>query len=364
MLIGSAGIPLTLIWDYSWECTIGVDLFWGPPHTATYLSVVLAGLGALSMIRHGGEGVRLGFLTAPAGAWIGIWGTLAFGAAVLFDRWWQGAYGLGAGIWHPPQICKAVAFFAVLFGTLICCAGAQNASHRTDSFWQNGGFVVAGGLLLLLIGVVTLKGSVPNYQHRGDFYEIACGSYALPLAAIAIAGKRRFAATKAALAYMGLACVMVWMLPLFAARPLTAPVYNPMDHLMPPPFPLLLIIPALIFDLILNRGRVERSIGMPGWMYSSLMIGMAGLAFAAALVGVQWFFSKFLLSSAADNWFFAGGGRHWPFFVKIPEQARRAFLNGSADELNESSLLVVGALAIASTRVGSWLGQWLKKVGR
>src|SRR5262245_59657573 len=84
MLLGAAGIPLSLIWDYSWECTIGVDLFWGPPHTATYLSVILAGLGALGMIGRNGDGVRLGVLSAPAGAWIGVWGALAFLAAVLF----------------------------------------------------------------------------------------------------------------------------------------------------------------------------------------------------------------------------------------------------------------------------------------
>src|SRR5580765_3810058 len=65
MLLGAAGIPLSLIWDYSWECTIGVDLFWGPPHTATYLAVFLAGLGAVSMIRRNGEGVQLGPLSAP-----------------------------------------------------------------------------------------------------------------------------------------------------------------------------------------------------------------------------------------------------------------------------------------------------------
>src|SRR6476660_3224613 len=82
MLLGAAGIPLSLVWDYSWECTIGVDLFWGPPHSATYLAVFFAGLGAVSMIRKNGEGVRLGPLSGPAGAWIGIWGALAFAAAV------------------------------------------------------------------------------------------------------------------------------------------------------------------------------------------------------------------------------------------------------------------------------------------
>src|SRR5437764_1996297 len=96
MLLGAMGIPLSLIWDYSWECTIGVDLFWGPPHTATYVSVALAGLGALSLIVRPEPGIRIGFLSGPVGAWITAWGAVASVASVLFDRWWQGAYGLGA----------------------------------------------------------------------------------------------------------------------------------------------------------------------------------------------------------------------------------------------------------------------------
>jgi hypothetical protein len=374
MLLGAAGIPLSLIWDYSWECTIGVDLFWGPPHTATYFSVVLAGLGAVGMVSRNGDRVRLGFLSAPAGAWIGIWGALAFVAAVLFDRWWQGAYGLGAGIWHPPQICKAVAFFAILCGTLVCCASAQSRDEEDVSFLCEYGVSVAGGLILMLVWVVTLKGSMANWQHGGSFYEVACGVYALPLAAIAIAGKGRWPATGAALVYMGLSCATIWLLPLFSAKPLIAPVYNFLDHMMPPPFPLLLVLPALVLDLILKRRLKEASLltpaatkgtfRLPGWMYSSLLVGMVAVGFAGVLVAVQWFFSEFLLSKVADNWFFAGGGQHWPFFLRISEQARRVFWSGAGDDVNESNLLVIVVLAMVSTRVGLWVGEWLKGVRR
>src|SRR5205823_5659357 len=99
--------------DFSWESTIGVDLVWSPPHTLTYLAIGFAGLAALALIFQSsrsaaGEnsGIKLAGLTAPLGAWVCVWGALAFGAATLFDRWWQSNYGLVAGLWHPPQIAK------------------------------------------------------------------------------------------------------------------------------------------------------------------------------------------------------------------------------------------------------------------
>src|SRR5947208_3449757 len=107
MLVGAAGIPVSLLWDYSWECTIGVDLFWGPPHAAIYLSVLLTGIGAIAMLGRNAPGIRFGPWTGPFGAWLTLWGVAAFASTLLFERWWQGAYGLSAGIWHPPQICKA-----------------------------------------------------------------------------------------------------------------------------------------------------------------------------------------------------------------------------------------------------------------
>ena len=51
-------------------------------------------------------------------------------------------------------------------------------------------------------------------------------------------------------------CATVWLLPLFPAKPQVAPIYNPLDHLMPPPFPLLLIVPALVTSH--NGGAVVR----------------------------------------------------------------------------------------------------------
>jgi len=357
LLLGAGGVPLSLLWDYSWECTIGVDLFWAPPHTAIYISIALAGLGALAMLGRNTPGMRLGPWRGSFGTWLTLWGVAAFASALLFERWWQGAYGLSAGIWHPPQICKTVSFFAILAGAWSCCAAAQNRNE--GSLLGKYGFLVAGGFLLVLINVVSVTGSYANRQHSGAFYELTCVTYTPPLVALAVAGRVRFSATTASLVYVAVWCCIVWLLPLFSARPMTAPVYNPLDHMMPPPFPLLLILPALATDALL------RGFSWPGgWTVSWLKAGVAGLVVAVVFILTQWFFAEFLLSGAAKNWIFAGGGQHWPFFLKISDTARQAFWTTAGDELNEGSCLAAIMLAVLSARLGLWAGAWMKGLRR
>src|SRR5258708_1197737 len=37
-------IPIGLLWDFSWESSIGADRFWSPPHLAVHVGVWLCGL--------------------------------------------------------------------------------------------------------------------------------------------------------------------------------------------------------------------------------------------------------------------------------------------------------------------------------
>src|SRR5207248_539436 len=131
-------------------------------------------------------------------------------------------------------------------------------------------------------------------------------------------GKLRFPATVASLIYTVIVGLMVWLLPLFPAKPQVPPIYNPLDHLMPPPFPLLLILPAVAVDALIRRFRWPPH-RFQGWLQASA----AGLAFFIIFLGAQWVFAEFLLTHLADNWFFAGGGEHWPFFLKIDPLARQ-----------------------------------------
>ncbi len=354
LLLAASGVPLSLLWDYSWECTIGIDRFWAPAHTATYLAVALAGIMAAGLVMattataKGRAGaVRLGRLYAPLGVWLTAWGAVAFPAAVLFDRWWQSAYGLGAGIWHPPQLLKAVAFFVLLFGVWLYFLSQQNRTARGDGSAGAIAFSVAGGLVLVLISVVTVVSIYPNRQHSAWFYKLACGTYPIVLVALATAGRLRFPATLASMVYLAIICLMVWLLPLFPAKPQAAPIYNPLDHLMPPPFPLLLAVPALALDFLLGQCLWPEHRFRP-W----LQAGAAGVTVFVLFFVTQWVFAEFLITDLADNWFFAGGGRHWPFFLKIAPSARQAFWQTQQDEMNMAAALAAAGLAVIASAFG------------
>ena len=50
--------------------------------------------------------------------------------------------------------------------------------------------------------------------------------------------------------YSAFALAFLWILPLFPAEPKLGPVLHPVTHFIPWEFPLLLIVPAFVIDLI------------------------------------------------------------------------------------------------------------------
>jgi hypothetical protein len=377
-------IPVSLIWDFSWESSIGVDRFWSPPHLATYVGVALSGilgarlLVAFTFARRTGRaagGVNVGPLSGPSGAWILLWGAALVQATLPLDNWWQQAYGLGAGLWPPPQLLKTVGFFAILLGGALLCAAQANNSEaarpaRRLLTWH-------GGLLLTLTAVVLIMIVYPNRQHTGLFYLISCALYPVVLVGAGGAAQGRWASTRIALAYMAVSCAMVWLLPLFPARPLTPPIHNPLDRLMSPPFPLLLVAPALLLDWLRPRNPGSAAIVPASLTTRStdkcrqdasaprtlIQACAAGLGFFALFIAVQWTFAEFMLSSGSDNWVFAGGGRHWPFFLKI-DQARVMFWGMKEDPLTWQKSLLAITLAILSAWSGLRVATWLSKLRR
>jgi hypothetical protein len=349
-LLAIVAVPLTLLWDYGWEATVGVDEVWAPPHVANYVAVLFAGMAALTSVL---LAVRAGRLEPapekrpmPLGMSVVLWGAIAYGTAVLFDRWWQTSYGMAAGIWHPPQLLKAVSFFALASGAWVFFAGRQDGAGG----WA---FAMAGGVVLAMVSVVTLPGNLANRQHAAPFYQVACGTYPIVLAAAAVAGRPRFAATATALCYLAIFAVAVWVLPLIPGEPLAGPIYQRRDHLLPPPFPLLLLAPAFALDLLLRVFPARERKGGRGLE--------AGLAFFFVFAAVQWPFASFLLSPAAGNWFFAGGGKEWPFFDPIGPPENTAFWPAPGAEFNTVNVLIAAGLAGVASALGLWLGGWMKR---
>src|SRR5947209_5155027 len=258
-LTGLACLPIGLLWDISHHSTIGRDTFWTPAHILTQLGgivpALLFGLIALKVTFRGTPEERDGSVSfwgarAPLGVWVTIWGAMAMLTSAPFDDWWHNRYGLDVKIASPPHAVLGLGMFAVGMGVLLFLFSSQNRTPGKD---QTRSGVICGlavGVLITLWADFVTEFSWPNLQHASRFYSVVSTPFPLLLVLAARASRVRAAASIAAAAYMVLYLAMILILPLFPAHPKLAPIYHPVDHMISPAFPLLLIFPAAAIDLI------------------------------------------------------------------------------------------------------------------
>jgi hypothetical protein len=294
-------------WDISWHRSIGRDTFWSAPHMAIYACGILAGISSAYLIftTTFGRGallkdvsVRIWGLSGPLGAFISAWGGVAMLASAPFDDWWHNAYGLDVRIISPPHMVLAAGFFGIELGTVMLLLAFMNRAeeHLRPSLERL--FLYVGGTVLCESLLIKLEYISRSDQHNALFYTVvALGTPAI-LAALAIASERRWACTVMAGVYTAFALGFLWILPLFPAEPKLGPVYRQVTHFIPWEFPLLVIVPAFVTDLTLQRTT--------GWRPIARAI-VAGLAFLGVFIAVQWPFANFLLTASARNWFFGAG---------------------------------------------------------
>ena len=363
-VLGATCIPIGALWDISWHSTIGRDTFWTPAHITIHIGGIVPGLTAgwlalratfFGRPEERSTAVRIGPFYAPLGAWVIIWGAFAMLFSAPFDDWWHNAYGLDVEILSPPHTVLAAGMYAVAIGSLLLVLAHQNRTGaRAGAFLFN----YAAGVLLVMASIIVTEKSYPNQQHGTFFYKVCAAIYPAYLVTAARASKVRWGATSATAVYMLIIGGMVWVLPLFSAQPKLAPIYNPVDRMVPPNFPLLLVVPAIAIDLLMSRlSRQERTFWRETWLAVALGVGFFVPFFLA-----QYFFSSFLIGPAADNWFFAGN-RWWPYFIKLNE-FRFRFWNPSGDPLLFSGMMVALALAIFKSRIALAVGNWMSKVQR
>jgi peptidoglycan/LPS O-acetylase OafA/YrhL len=147
----------------------------------------------------------------------------------------------------------------IQLGAMIMALGAQNRATDADARRFGWMYVYAGGILVAMAAIVAMEFVAhPNRMHGSNFYKVTAGIFPLLLLAVARASRLRWGATITAAVYMGILMVMIWILQLFPATPKLAPIYNPVTHMVPLPFPLLLVLPAVALDLLMHRLRDRR----------------------------------------------------------------------------------------------------------
>ncbi len=362
VVLGATSILIGGLWDISWHETIGRDSFWTPAHIAIYLGGIIPGFTCGWLVlkatfagtaQERAAAVRFWGFYGPLGAWVCIWGALAMLTSAPFDDWWHNAYGLDVEILSPPHTLLAVGMIAVRLGALLMVLALQNQAAKAQERGLGILFLFVASGFLLAEAILAMEYSFPNQQHGALFYQISCAAYPLILVATARASQLRWPATSAAAFYMGSVLAMVWILPLFPAEPKLAPIYTPVDHMVPPLFPLLLVLPALAIDVLMQRmGR-----GRDG-----LLVILAGTAFLSVFFIGQWFFSEFMLTPYSHNWFFSGDA-HWPYFSR-PGEWRYLFWNQESDAVTVQGLSMALVISFFSVRVGLWWGNWMERVKR
>ncbi len=370
VLLSSAAIVAGILWDISWHKTIGRDSFWTLPHVLEQLGAIVAGVSCGWLVLHTtfagsprarAESVRFWGFRGPLGAWVTIWGTFVMLTSAPFDNWWHNAYGLDVKIMSPPHMVLALGMIAIVLGGMLLLLAAQNrATGSAEVRWLARGFIFAGGLLLVMVAtMVSEYASRANTMHQPLFYQVAAGAFPVLLVALGRAGRLRLPATASATVYLGIILATMWILQLFPAQAKLAPIYTRVTHMVPPEFPLLLIVPALAIDLLLRRA---------GRRHDWLRAAGLGIVFVLLLLAVQWYFGEFLLSPAARNFFFAAD--QWPYLVQPGPWQHRFWgvTRDAAGNLDAPALargLAYAALfAMGSARVGLWWGNGMSRVMR
>jgi len=371
VLLASASIVIGLVWDISWHRTIGRDTFWSPPHLLQQGGAIISGLScgylALSTTFAGtaetrGRSVRFWrFFQAPFGAWVCIWGTIMMITSAPFDNWWHNAYGLDVKIISPPHVVLASGMIAIELGAMFMALGAQNRA-RSESARKRMGiiFSLAAAMIVVMVTVmITEDASFANTMHGSKFYRVTGLMLPLFLVAFGRASRLSWPATRVALMYMMVTLISIWVLQLVPATPKLAPIYNPVTHMVPPAFPLLLFAPAIVIDLLLKRFGNERD-----WMLSVVL----GVSFVAVMLAVHWFWADFMLSPNARNFFFAAD--QWDYSSR-PGPFRYVFwdLDGDSSKGIDVKALAMGLglaviTAIVSSRAGLAWGKSMSRIKR
>jgi hypothetical protein len=352
------------VWDISWHESIGRDSFWTPAHLLIQLCGILAGFGCGYLILSTtfdknsplrANSVSVWGFRGPMGAFICAWGAVGMITSAPFDNWWHNAYGLDVKILSPPHILLALGMTGIRFGTLVLVLAEFNrAAAQYRARLERILFVCFMFLLGMTVGIMQ-EDTFRMFMHGAKFYLVVMCVAPIWFAAVSRASDHPWAATIMTGLYTAMHLVFMWVLQLVPAEPKLGPVYQKITHLVPPDFPLLIIVPAIVFDLVrrvtVNWSRITQTV-------------VLAAACLASFLAVQWPFANFLMAPASRNWFFATSNA--PYF--IPPQspwARYEFLKTEATTTQFGVTMAVALVAaILTIALGFAWGNWMRRVRR
>jgi hypothetical protein len=363
-VIASISIATGLYWDISWHETIGRDSFWTPAHLLIQFGALLGAFGSAWVIMRttfGGDtddrrnSVNVLGFRAPLGAFIAAWGGGAMLTSAPFDNWWHEAYGLDVKIISPPHMLLALGIAGIMWGGAILAASYLNRATGEQRIKLQRIVMLLGGFIV--VQTMTLKLEYTNrvLLHSGISYMVMGIGTLLLLEGLARVAGHRWARTIMTGIYSAFVLILMWVLPLFPAQPKLGPVYQDITHMVPLPFPLLLVVPAFFLDLLLPIFK-----DAPKWQQAVF----GGVAFLAILIVVEWPFATFLMSSMARNRFFST--TDFPYFaLPTSPTVNHIFVHWEQTPLEFWRNMGLGFLfSVASMWAGIYWGGWLKKVRR
>lgn len=260
-----AGAPRTAIWP--------------PPWIAVYVLAAADGF-VLARGRHAGRHRQLGLAaTALAAAGAALRTTVPAVHA--------------AGALYAVDLPLVLGLGVTSIGVTAAVAGAPDASRSAR---------VVSIALLLVFGLTLLTEYVarPNLWHGSEFYFVTAAAVPAMLTFAAMTAAP-WGATAAAAGYMALAIAVMWLLEALSSAADAA--------IVPPAFPLLLIVPALGIDVLLRTVRSG-----PRWWRRGGLFGAIGGVFVLAMLAAHWPFADFLLGQVARSWVFAVD--QWPYHAE------------------------------------------------
>ena len=386
----SAGIPIYiyatvfssfcvitgLIWDICWHLSIGRDGLFSPPHLVIYLGAVVSGLfSGYEILRktfwgsavEKSRSVKIwGFFYSSLGSLFCVWGALAMLTSAPFDDWWHNTYGLDITILSPPHTILILGIIGIQFGAMISVIAIKNQSKhwiklsRTQKktlnqvlFWL---FSLSAGFLLTIWYTLLSEELGRMKTHRSDYYIFAASAFPILLMSVAKAFKHKWTITATTAVYTALMLGTLWIIPLFPAEPKLGPILNHFDHYQGFHFPLLLIVPAILLDILRNRYA-----HLNDWKLTLLL----GTAFLLVFFVVQWYFGAFLMESPyARTWVF--GSNYWYFGSNPDWEFRFKYAPWMEDATPEllKGLGIALLSSLISTRVGLTWGNWMHKIQR